>query len=381
MEPNIETEKLKTLEAKNLASKVLHELKRDDLEIDDFIDLLWVCPPGHKISLEYKKLLVYKEENHNLQRDPDEIIRIKQVIYTGFKETLFGMDALSMLGGLNFDNDQRFINWNMFNPNAFTLGVEKKGKFILISGNPGSGKTHLSTLLTSNAITKGLVVLTNINFIDDNPSVKKIYSTSQLLIEGIKLNLKGVVWIAVLDESGTWQHTQEHGTTKNIEWDKLYRLIRKFGGNMLFIDQKQTGFTNTLKLFATIHIHKYNKHSMKIDIVDPALKAHHFIRGIPATDLAFDTDDIAFFIHDINMKEVLEKATAIKGSKKQKQEIISFLEQQRDSNNKRYKVTPEEVSKFLRDKSVECGKKLTYDEIAKLIDENPVTVGMWCRKK
>jgi len=375
--------KMKQLEAKSLASKVYNELGRDDLDVDDFITLLGVCPPSKKIDQEYATLLTYRYEGRDLKdpKDSAEKLRLTALIYTGFKEFMFNLDALSLIAGMNFDTDQRFINYNIFNQDAFTYKVEDGGKFILISGNLGTGKTHLASLLGDNSInSKKLHVLTNINFLEELQMIKKIYCTSDLLIEGLKLYLQGKRWVAILDESGVWQHKQDHATRKNIEWDKLYRLIRKFGGSMIFIDQKRTGFTGTLKEFATVHLHKYKKSSMKVDIIDPSLKAHHYIRGIPDTPLKFDTNDIAFFVHDIELKDVLEQATAIKGSKKQMQSIVKYLEDQKDKKLING-IEPRQVAIFLREKSIQRGEKLTYAEISDLIDANPNTVAGWCQNK
>jgi len=382
MGPSPDELKLKTLESKSLAGKIIMELERDDLDINDFIRLLWVCPPSDLIEQEYATLLQYKAKGKDITQDQAEQIRLKKVIYMGFKEALFNMDALSLLGGLNFDNDSRYIPWKVFNTATLTLNVEKGGKFILISGNMGTGKTHLASILANDImVTKGLHILSNINFLEKHDKLKRIYSTSELLIEGIKISLKGEKWVAILDESGVWQHTQDHATKKNISWDKIYRLIRKFQGSMIFIDQRVFGFTRTLKEFSTVQLHNHSKSTLKAHIFDTELKGVYYLKSIPQTPMAFDTNDIAYFRHDIDVDNVLAKATNITGSEKQKMAIIKFLEDEKEKNKTNdLTIGDKEVAIYIRLKSIEMGRKLSYQDIGDLLGRSATAINMWYRQ-
>lgn len=371
--------KLKTLEAKDLAGRINEDLRRDDLSIEDYIDLLRVCPPSDLIANEYLNLLTYQARNTII--DQAEHIRLKALILMGLKEMFFKMDVLSLLGGLNYTNEKKYIPWLTFNTSVLTLGVEKGGKFILISGNMGSGKTHLASLLAYDIVeNKQLKILSNINFLD-NDKIIKVYTTSELLMEGLKCSIGGIKWVAVLDESGVWQHTQDHGTKKNIEWDKLYRLVRKFDGSMIFIDQRSLGFTRTIKEFASVHLQKYSKNTVKIDLMDIKLKGQYYLRSVPDTPFKFDTNDIAYFRHDINMDQVLSKATSITGSVKQKKSILEFLESTKENTDSEgVRINDKEVAIFLKNKSVELGYKLTNEKIANLLGANSFTVANWIRQ-
>ena len=374
--------KLKTLESKDLAGKILSELDRDDLTISDYLNrLLWVCPPSELIDQEYEILLTAKANGRRLEKH--EHIRLKKVVYMGLKEAFFKMDVLSLLGGLNFDNEIRYIPWKVFNTSVLTLDVENGGgKFILISGNMGTGKTHLASILAHDCIeNKNLNVLSNINFLEDNPYLKRIYSTSDLLINGIKISLRGEKWIAILDESGVWQHTQDHATKKNISWDKIYRLIRKFQGSMIFIDQRSGGFTRTLREFSHIHLHKTAKSTLKVNIFDNTLKGTYYLKYVPSTPMKFDTLDIAYFRHDIDIDKVLAKATNITGSKNQKEAIIEFLEQEKNNaKNNSLGIGDKEVAIYLREKSIELDRKLSYQDIGDLVGRSATAVNFWYRE-
>lgn len=377
--------KMKTLEAKKLSGHIFMELERNDLNIDDFLRLLRVCPPNGMIEQEYQTLLEYRDNGTDLIGDDPrtraEKIRLKRVIHMGFKEVIMKMDVLSMLGALNYDTDNKYLPWRCFNTSMLTFQVEKGGKFILLSGTMGSGKTHLGSLLTYDMIhNKGLIILTNINFLGDNENLKRIYSTSELLIEGIKCSLDGRKWVAVLDESGVWQHTQDHATKKNISWDKVYRLIRKFHGSMMFIDQRSGGFTRTIKEFATVHLYKPSKNTLKANIFSSDLKGHFYIKSVPATPMKFDTLDIAYFRHDVDIDKVLSQATNITGSQKQKLAIIEFLEKQKEENaTQELDIGDREVAIYLRERSIELGRKLSYQEIGELLGRSHTAVNYWYR--
>lgn len=274
---------------------------------------------------ETNKEDLYQKDNGGWYRNFEIVLR--QQANKHFRE----MDNLSELGAMSFSTPQNErLDWEMINPNIF-LKVMKRGFFTTITGPPGFGKTDFSLLLTQIAIANNIKIFTNIIINDPSGRVKTVSNISSFLKEVVNCYDEGIEIVFVLDEAGVIWSKKDAMTVRNKNLEKLARLLRKLHCGLIFIVQEKFGIPPLVDEFRGCSIHKYTKKQARIRF-DNGLKVRLFLKSIPSTDIAFDTDDFGSFEFDIDMEKFWRYISKSDSSKRQRELILQYIKKNEDDN-------------------------------------------------
>ena len=300
------------------------------ISFTEWIYWLSFCPTSPQTKEWISMCLEYRRDEIDMSRN--QMMNLQEYVIDGVLRVVHSQGELSILGFFDRSHDITYYMWKTFSWDyIYTAGFREGGQFVLISGVPGSGKTHLAVILAGFCERIGVQVLTNIGFspdtLEEHPRIHVVRSFSTMVRQALEIALKGGTWVCFLDEAGVWNHRQRSGTKSAINWDIFLRLVRKMRGSLVFIEQKEGGFSSTSMEFCSARWLKQSKD--KKEIVHLKLPSHGIntlIKGIPDVPIPFETHDLgAGFAIDFDMEDALESVSEFSTVAEQQRAWIKFL--------------------------------------------------------
>lgn len=231
-------------------------------------------------------------------------------------------DDLTRIAAMNYKK-HLWQKYNDFNPELFIRPMlEQNGKMYHIWGIPGSGKTDFCMRTVEIFLEYDFTVITNIysrdaqliRFGEEVPSeeetIPNFYRTvrmSDLLLKMVLEISKGRSTVVAMDEMSAHMHKQDSGTKTNIDFSRFLRFIRKFNGNILFMEQIDEGLASVTSEMLVAKFHKESRKKVHFMTRNQESNYNLFLESVPKTQLHFKTGDFAGFIHDINFKDMFAK--------------------------------------------------------------------------
>ena len=208
----------------------------------------------------------------------------------------------------------------------------------IISGYMGKGKTDFSLKIAEWFYKAGAVdyIISNIGLsgssIYDNVYYE-ISTLSELLIFMYENKDKNKIFI--FDEAGIHVSHRRAMKSNNILLMNLSKLIRKLKCHMFLITQDSKGVDKALRELATLYIHKDTKTTAQITECMGEREIYN-IAGITATNINYDTNDMADFVFDLtvdDMTEVMKLISSNPSVSTFKNEIDKMVEKNKDTKN------------------------------------------------
>ena len=209
----------------------------------------------------------------------------------------------------------------------------------IISGYMGKGKTDFSLKIAEWFYKAGAVdyIISNIGLsgssIYDNVYYE-ISTLSELLV--FLYEHKDNNKIFIFDEAGIHVSHRRAMKSNNILLMNLSKLIRKLKCHMFLITQDSKGVDKSLRELATLYIHKDTKTTAQITECMGEREIYN-IAGITATNINYDTNDMADFVFDLtvdDMTEVMKLISSNPSVSTFKNEIDKMVEKNKDTKNK-----------------------------------------------
>ena len=231
-------------------------------------------------------------------------------------------DDLTRIAAINYKK-HLWLKYNDFNPELFIRPMlEQNGKMYHIWGIPGSGKTDFCMKNVEIFLAYDFTVITNIYSLDaqlilfgksvpsEQETIPNFFRTvrmSDLLFKMVSEMKLGRSIVIAIDEMSAHMHKQDSGTKSNIDFSRFIRFIRKFNGNILFMEQIDEGLASVTSEMLVAKFHKESRKKVHYMTRNQESNYNLYLESVPKTRLHFKTGDFAGFIHDINFKDMFEK--------------------------------------------------------------------------
>ena len=327
--------------------------------------LLVVTMPDHvRPEWWFDEIRKYRSGGENLSpiTFPDmEILRDE--ILVGVCERVNLTDPLTIIAAMNYGS-QIFFDFADYNSKVFIKPFLKhNGILVQCSGLMGSGKTDFALRISEMLLGNGFVVITNIRCPGAARIVKGEYTPgiidnlymvtrmTDLLLQLIEMRRDGKNVVIVFDETSIFYNRQSANTRENIAIGVFLRLIRKFAGSCIFIEQLEHGLASIANNLTVSRFHKISQKKLQYSTSTLESNYNLFLKNTPKTNIEFDTLDLAGFSLDINFKKMLERIDIDAESKMD--DIKRYIENLRDKLSSTNNVVQIEEEQKARMKMIE----------------------------
>ena len=341
------------------------DVHNDLISWDDLKDrMVTVFTDDSMLRVQFKAISDFRENNLKLQ--PNQYPNFNQLrdeIRLFWNKRLNQSDHLTRIAASNY-KASLWDDFDDYNPRIFLKPIlEHNGRMYHIWGIPGTGKTDFALKLVEFVLAENLdgkkkySVITNIfstqaqliRFAKEVPSktpvIENFYRThrmTDLVLKAIDELRKGRNIVIVWDEVSSWAHKQDAATKGNKDLGRLCRLIRKFNGNIFFLEQIDEGLMGQV---AEMLVAKFEKKGIKrlhFTTRYGDKNYNKFLESVPRTSLNFKTADFAGFKPDLDLKAMFDQiAIDDKGDKLDEIEAFIhriFLDYIKPSNKKPKKI-------------------------------------------
>jgi len=281
--------------------------------------LITVCMPDHvQTDWWFDEIRKYRSSGEDLPPSTFPMMELLQdKILVAVCERVNYTDPLTVIAAMNYAS-QIYFDFDDYNPKVFIKPFLKhNGILVQCSGLMGSGKTDFALSVTEMLLDNGFVVITNIRCPGATRVVKGEYITgdidnlymvtrmTDLLLQLIRMRRDGRNVVIVFDETSIFYNRQSATTRANIAIGVFLRLIRKFAGSCIFIEQLERGLATIADNLTVSRFHKISL--KKLQYSTSTLKSNYnlFLKNIPKTNIDFDTLDLAGFSLDIDFKKMM----------------------------------------------------------------------------
>ena len=225
--------------------------------------------------------------------------RIRADISDSF-QTIERPGGITAVGSMVFDRARGEMTWKVLEDGPHILASNfKEGQLGWISGNLGTGKTATGCSIMEQWIDMGNRALSNIKTATED-SYTYVRDAQAMLLEIADILDSPLpdYWLMIFDElyvSG-WSKA-EASTRKNKDLDGVARVIRKLGGNLIVIDQREASVPTTIQELASsrYYCHRVGGGVLTVDLRGPYRHFKMKIEDFPLTNLEFESKDFAFF--------------------------------------------------------------------------------------
>lgn len=294
---------LKILEAKKVTKDAIELMRKPNKTIDDLYEILIRYFNDETLIHTLVDELLNKEANGaDPLQDRAFMDQFTKYAITEFKSRIDDLDSLSKLASMARETNRSLDDISLYADDIIILGLKKRGGFGIVTGVPGSGKTDMSLLMAEKLISQGFHIVTNIHVTSSNDKI----TVTQKASIAIKAMIQNPPSILILDEGGLYWSRQDAPKAAAQDLVRLAKIIRKFRGNILLIDQLRKTVPSAMIELAGTQIYKSSKKIASVNIKLDRGGFHRTLKGIPKSGLSFDTLDIAYFDFDIKLNQLLE---------------------------------------------------------------------------
>ena len=240
---------------------------------------------------------------------------------------------------------RNFLPFYFFS-DKFWLQWVFEGSTGVITGNKGSGKTDFGLLLCEIARRNGYGVVSNVRV--EHEEYEKGYFTafSEMLEKVINNALQSKKTLIFTDEmtvSGMRKKQAMRGTSLNLE--QFEKLTRKFYATTMYIWHMDTEIPTEIFRSMNFEGHKNGSEGDKVGRTTGVFKFNYgsswntyIIKGIPSAGLNYDTRDLAPFILDIKLEELIKVARTAEEEIKNNNDLLrairDYIVEQRSKNER-----------------------------------------------
>ena len=332
---------------------------------EDLKQLITVCMPDHvRASWWFDEIRKYRGGGENLSPStfPDMEI-LQDEVLVAVCERVNYTDPLTVIAAMNY-NSQTYFDFNDYHSKVFIKPFLKhNGILVQCTGLMGSGKTDFALRISEMLLDNGFIVITNIRCSEATKIVKgdiipgtidNLYMVTRmtdLLLQLIEMRRDGKNVVIVFDETSIFYNRQSANTRENIAIGVFLRLIRKFAGSCIFIEQLEHGLASIANNLTVSRFHKISQKKLQYSTSTLESNYNLFLKNTPKTNIEFDTLDLAGFSLDINFKKMLERIDIDAESKMD--DIKRYIENLRDKLSSTNNVVQIEEEQKARMKMIE----------------------------
>lgn len=259
-----------------------------------------VCPTTGAAYNQFVVLLGQIKKAEKERKQPWEVDDLEDTLRVckAQKED-WTYDGLSRIGAVKaFGQATSSRPWAMLSRHYFLSPLigegEMRGGFLTVCGIPGKGKSNVTSLISEmwHEEFPETEVLANVPVTDRPPWLRPAESMEELLT-GIADALENDRrWLWDLDDGGIAWLRARATTSEAVGLERFIRIVPKYGGSFVFVEQRSEGVPSVIQDFAQNHI--------LIDQVGFALcdyqMAKQPVRNIPKSRvMKYITGETAYF--------------------------------------------------------------------------------------
>lgn len=329
---------------------VEHALANAFADVDnDFIswtplkNLMTTVFPDHVTLRWWFDKFIEFQNNGGLTRQPNEapwFEKLRDELRIALNQRVNISDDLTRISALNWKKNL-WKNYSDYNPEIFIRPMLRQdGVMYHIWGIPGFGKTDFCLLQVEEILKHNFTVVTNIyspvatlirygNQIPSKdevlPNFFRTVRMSDLLYKMVTEIELGHHTAVALDEMSAWMHKQDSGSKENVDFSRLIRLIRKFNGNIFFLEQIDEGLSSVTN--EMLRAKFFKEEQKKVHFMTRYEESNYnlYLNKVPPTKIPFKSGDFAGFIPDVDFKHMFKKI-AIDDQGDKIPEIKKYLE-------------------------------------------------------
>jgi len=264
------------------------------------------------------------------------------------------------------------LKFSYFSPQFWTRwaggnGTSEAGEVGVMFGNKGSGKTDFALKLAEMFVKDGWKFASNIQV--KNMEYHYTISLSQLL-KVLAMNAdSGKRTFAVIDElavAGVKRQRTMSGRNLNLE--DFFRITRKLDASIVLIwhypkdETLEVQLTQSFKVFKHGGVNSPNgRGSADISFKIGDTSEYYYVSDIPKTGLEYQTNDLAPFFMDIDLRELLDNIVVTEREHPESnifRDIIEFID---ELHEKQQEQNEQPDAKQYTKKEESQGIKLTCD--------------------
>ena len=310
---------LRRLAVETALASTFKDIRNPYITWEDLKQLITVCMPDHvRARWWFDEIRKYRGGEGDLPPSTFPMMEMLQdEILVAVCERVNYTDPLTVIAAMNY-NSQTYFDFNDYHSKVFIKPFLKhNGILVQCSGLMGSGKTDFALKITEMLLDNGFVVITNIRCPGATRVVKGEYTTgdinnlymvtrmTDLLLQLIRMRRDGKNVVIVFDETSIFYNRQSATTRENISIGVFLRLIRKFAGSCIFIEQLERGLATIADNLTVSRFHKISQKKLQYSTSTLGKNYNLFLDSIPKTNIDFDTLDLAGFSLDIDFKKMM----------------------------------------------------------------------------
>ena len=280
-----------------------------------------------------------------------------------------GLDALSQVGAMAFDDPRDSEKWISVNPLAWTAWAAQ-GNNAIIRGAVKRGKTNLALLLAEHFIAAGYQIVSNVIVTDAPQGYVYCGKLSDMLTAICNARLAGVNVLLILDESNLFWQKIETIMPKNISLAKLILCYGKMHANLLFISHYEELIPTIVSRTAVCTFEKKGIKECFVTITEGIRLKPKLLTAVPATTLKYSPDQLAYFSIDMSVDALFNFLSGLPEGTDQWKAVIGYAAKHRGEAGED-DLDPRAVANFLRKRGASIG------DIAETLGRSKSTVQSW----
>ena len=170
-------------------------------------------------------------------------------------------DGLSRIGATKaFGQATSSKPWAMLSRQYFLSPLigegEMRGGYLTVCGIPGKGKSNVTSLIGEmwHEMFPGTEVLANVPVTERPPWLRSAESMEEILA-GVADALEAERrWLWILDDAGLAWLRARATTSEAIGLERFIRIVSKYAGSFIFVEQRSEGVPSVIQDFAQDHI-------------------------------------------------------------------------------------------------------------------------------
>ncbi len=370
--------RFKILEAHDAITEALEFLNRmteGGVTVGEILDFVMVYLPTSSTKSQIIETLI-QARNDGGHVGPEDLKFLEMTIRMQIPQKFEALDNLTTLAATRLPKkDEGYESYYLYHPDLLVSNFNPDGSagFGVVSGTLGTGKTNIGCLLLEKWDEKGdLLSIGNI-MMRRKPPIRYAYCSriSQVLKATAEATLAGRPWLFVDDKAGlTWMKA-EAMRKRNRQQDKLARIVRKLGGNMVLVEQRYDSVPTIIQEFQTNRYHATSKKRVVMTLEGPKVRLTRKLKDLPLSKLPYDSNAIAWLAFDVDIEALFEFITDTEGgSQEQARRIGKYLVGEREDEVSLQQAACVQV----------CKGGMTQTVSAKNLGVGQATISRWLGK-
>lgn len=288
-----------------------------------------------------------------------------------FAQRMLGLDALSQVGAMAFDEGHDSERWPIIADRVWT-GWATRGSNCLILGAIKRGKSNLGLWLAERFLETGNYEIVS-NIVVESAPVGYTYTPklSMMLKEICRIRTVGKEALILFDEANLFWQKIETVQPRNISLSKLILTLGKTHANLVFISHFSELVPTIVGRTACAVFEKLSIKECRVTITEGKWKLKaRVLKDVPPTSWTYSPDQLAWFDLDLDLNDLFTYTASLPEGSEQWSAILNYVKAHAGESGVET-LDPKQVALWLRQRGQ------SERQIAGLVGRSNSTVHEW----